>query len=53
MLSQGSFTSNYFIGPLKGKQMSDLVELISDGQAYANVHTESAPKGEIHGQISK
>jgi CHRD domain len=53
MLSQGSFTSNDLVGPLKGKQMSDLVKLINDGQAYANVHTQPNPKGEIRGQISK
>ena len=53
MLSQGSFTSNDLVGPLKGKQMSDLVKLINDGNAYANVHTQQNPKGEIRGQISK
>jgi hypothetical protein len=53
MLSQGSFTSNDLVGPLKGKQMSDLVKFINDGQAYANVHTQQNPKGEIRGQISK
>jgi hypothetical protein len=53
MLSQGKITSNDLVGPLKGKQMSDLVKMINDGQAYANVHTQSDPKGEIRGQISK
>ena len=53
MLSQGNTTANDLVGPLKGKQMSDLVKLINDGQAYANIHTESNPKGEIRGQISK
>jgi CHRD domain len=53
MLSQGKITSSDLVGPLKGKQMSDLVKLINDGQAYANVHTEPNPKGEIRGQISK
>jgi hypothetical protein len=53
MLSQGNFTSTDLVGPLKGKQMSDLVKLINDGQAYANVHTEANPKGEIRGQLSK
>src|SRR5919197_53846 len=53
MLSQGKITSNDLVGPLKGKQMSDLVKLINDGQAYANVHTQPNPKGEIRGQISK
>jgi hypothetical protein len=53
MLSQGSFSSNDLVGPLKGKQMSDLVKLINDGQAYANVHTQTNPMGEIRGQLSK
>ena len=53
MLSQGKITSNDLVGPLKGKQMSDLVKLINDGQAYANVHTQPNPMGEIRGQISK
>ena len=53
MLSQGSFTSSELVGPLKGKQMSDLVKLINDGQAYVNVHTEANPMGEIRGQLSK
>jgi CHRD domain len=53
MLSQGKITSNDFVGPLKGKQMSDLVLLINDGHAYVNVHTQPNPNGEIRGQISK
>jgi CHRD domain len=53
MLSQGNFTSTDLVGPLKGKQMSDLVKLINDGQAYVNVHTEANPMGEIRGQLSK
>jgi hypothetical protein len=38
---------------LKDKQISDLVKLINDGQAYVNVHTEANPMGEIRGQLSK
>ena len=53
MLSQGNITSSDLVGPLKGKQISDLVKLINDGQAYVNVHTETNPKGEIRGQVSK
>src|ERR1044072_809057 len=51
-LSQGTITSANLEGPLKGKTISDLVKLINDGKAYANVHTQQNPKGEIHGQIS-
>lgn len=52
VLSQGNATSSNLEGPLKGKQMSDLVNLIKSGGAYANVHTTQNPKGEIRGQIS-
>jgi hypothetical protein len=52
VLSQGSATATNLEGPLKGKQMSDLVTLIKSGQTYANVHTTQNPKGEIRGQIS-
>jgi hypothetical protein len=51
-LSQGTITSANLEGPLKGKTISDLVKLINDGKAYANVHTLQNPKGEIRGQIS-
>jgi len=51
-LSQGTITSANLEGPLKGKTISDLVKLINDGKAYANVHTQQNPKGEIRGQIS-
>ncbi len=52
-LAQGSITASQLEGPLKGKQISDLVNIIKSGDAYANVHTEQNPKGEIRGQISK
>jgi hypothetical protein len=52
LLSQGTITSINLEGPLKGKTISDLVKLINDGKAYANVHTQQNPKGEIRGQIS-
>lgn len=51
-LAQGSITASQLEGILKGKQISDLVNMIKSGDAYANVHTEQNPKGEIRGQIS-
>jgi CHRD domain len=51
ILSQGNITSDKLEGPLKGKQISDLVKLIEEGNAYSNVHTVQNPKGEIRGQI--
>jgi hypothetical protein len=48
----GNITKDDLQGPLKGKEISDLVKLMSDGGAYANVHTDKYPKGAIRGQIS-
>src|SRR6476646_2217993 len=53
ILARGTITSDNLEGPLKGKQISDLVKLIEDGNAYANVHTQQNPKGEIRGEILK
>lgn len=52
MLSKGNATASDLKGPLAGKQMSDLLNLIKTGNAYVNVHTTQNPKGEIRGQIS-
>jgi hypothetical protein len=50
-LEEGDFTSEDFVGPLQGQNMSDLVALIQNGQAYVNIRTESNPPGEIRGTI--
>jgi hypothetical protein len=52
-LVQGSITADKLEGPLKGKSISDLVNLMDDSSAYVNIHTQSFPDGEIRGQISK
>lgn len=52
-LDSGAFTAEDFVGPLQGQNMSDLVDAINGGQAYANVHTESNPGGEIRGTIEQ
>jgi hypothetical protein len=52
-LVQGSITADKLEGPLKGKSISDLVNLIDKSSAYVNVHTQSFPDGEIRGQIGK
>ena len=52
ILSQGTITSATLEGPLAGKQLSDLISMINNGEAYVNVHTEANPKGEIRGQLS-
>ena len=52
ILSQGIITSDRLEGPLAGKQITDLVKIINDGNAYVNIHTVQNPNGEIRGQIS-
>jgi CHRD domain len=52
ILSQGIITSDRLEGPLAGKQITDLVKIINDGNAYVNIHTVPNPNGEIRGQIS-
>ena len=52
VLSEGTITSSNLQGPLKGKQVSDLANIMKAGQAYANIRTKQNPKGEIRGQIT-
>ena len=47
----GSITNSNFIGPLKGKTISNLVSSINDGNNYVNIHTQVHPIGEIRGQL--
>jgi hypothetical protein len=51
-LGKGKITSSDLQGPLAGKQISDLVNIIKSGQAYVNVHTDKNQNGEIRGQIT-
>jgi CHRD domain len=50
-MGKGKITSSDLQGALAGKQISDLVDLMKNGGAYANVHTEQNQNGEIRGQI--
>jgi CHRD domain len=50
-MGKGKVTSSDLQGSLAGKQISDLVDIIKNGQAYVNVHTDQNLNGEIRGQI--
>ena len=50
-LAKGTITDKDLVGPLAGKTIGDLVELIKSGGAYVNVHTDKYPDGEVRGQI--
>jgi len=49
---QGNFTSANFIDYLQGKQMSDLLKMILDGNAYVKVTSSAYPLGQIGGKIT-
>jgi hypothetical protein len=51
-LVEGNFTSSDFTGRLNIDQMSDLLKLILDGNAYIRVQTFDAPLGKIVGKIT-
>jgi len=50
-MGKGKITSSDLQGALAGKQISDLVDLMKNGGAYVNVHTNQNQNGEIRGQI--
>jgi Cu/Zn superoxide dismutase len=49
--AHGNLRADDLEGPLAGKQITDLIKMIKDGDAYVNVHTVQNPNGEIRGQI--
>ncbi|MBA3978909.1 MAG: CHRD domain-containing protein [Nitrosopumilus sp.] len=51
LLSKGNITSANLEGPMAGKQLSDLIDVMRSEAAYVNVHTQQNPDGEIRGQI--
>jgi hypothetical protein len=50
-IAKGTITNKGLVGPLAGKTIGDLVEMIKSGGAYVNVHTDKYPDGEVRGQI--
>jgi len=51
LLALGVLTADDLIGPLAGGTIADLLDEMSSGNAYVNVHTTAHPSGEIRGQI--
>jgi hypothetical protein len=52
ILIEDNLTKDDLQGPLKGNQITDLVNLMNNGTAYVNVYTDKYPDGEIRGQIN-
>jgi hypothetical protein len=51
ILFQGDMKEDDLQGPLDGKEITDLVKLMSNESAYVNILTEKNPNGEIRGQL--
>jgi hypothetical protein len=51
-IGSGKITASDLQGPLAGKQLSDLINLMKTGGTYTNIHTQTNQNGEIRGQIS-
>jgi hypothetical protein len=52
-LPEGTITSADLVGPLKGKLVSDLVDLMKKGSIYVNLHSPDFQDGEIRGQVGQ
>lgn len=50
---EGYITENDLVGPLQGKSLHELRQLMIAGKAYVNVHTKENPRGEIRGKIKQ
>jgi CHRD domain len=51
IISKGRILGTQFEGSLAGKYMSDLMQMIDEGNVYINICTSQNPEGEIRGQL--
>ncbi len=51
LLAKGKMEAYLLTGPVKGKSVNSLIQLIETGEAYVNIQTKKHPEGEIRGQI--
>ncbi len=51
LLAEGKVEPYLLIGPLKGKSLDSLIQLMEAGEAYVNIQTKNHPDGAIRGQI--
>jgi hypothetical protein len=50
-VGEANVTASNLEGPMKGKDLTDLVTAMKNGTTYVNVHTTDFPDGEIRGQL--
>jgi hypothetical protein len=51
VLGKGTITAADLVGPLQGMTLEELLQAMSSGNTYVNVHANLNPGGEIRGQI--
>jgi hypothetical protein len=51
LYAEGKVEPYLLIGPLKGKSVDSLIQLMQSEEAYVNIKTKKHPDGEIRGQI--
>jgi hypothetical protein len=50
-VGEANVTASNLEGPMKGKDVTDLVTAMKNGTTYVNMHTTDFPEGEIRGQL--
>lgn len=50
ILARGTITADDLVGPFAGADLDALLEAITAGEIYVNVHTTANPGGEVRGQ---
>lgn len=51
VVARGEIEAANLVGPLAGRPLSELVDLLNSGNAYVNLHTRTFPAGELRAQI--
>ena len=52
LIASGPIKPENFEGPLRGQTIADLIDLINEGRAYVDIHTNLWPIPELRGTIS-
>lgn len=51
VLARGTITNSSLQGPMEGKSVKDLIELMNQNRTYININTTKFPQGELRGNI--
>ena len=51
VLASGTITNSSLQGPIEGKSLNDMIELMNQNRTYVNINTTKFPQGELRGNI--